>query len=38
VPFLNDGETMEVQLCLAPNRDGHTLVRPGIDGLHAARR
>lgn len=38
VPFRYDGHTLEVQLCLAPNRDGSATTRPGIDGSPAALR
>ncbi len=38
VPFRHDGHTMEVQLCLAPNRDGAASARIGIDGTSVASR
>ena len=31
VPFHHDGKAMEIQLCLAPNRDGHPAFRQGFD-------
>lgn len=38
VPFHHGEHKLEVQLCVAPNRDGATLQRAGIDYPHAAKR
>ena len=37
VPFMNEGQRMEVQICLAPNKDGDQTPRAGFSNPHVVR-
>jgi hypothetical protein len=38
VPFRHENHQLEVHLCLAPNKDGRTAIRAGLDSCEATRR